>query len=95
MGYEVSVFEAFHTPGGVLVYGIPEFRLPKDIVGGEVDKLKKLGVNIMTDMVIGKVLSIDDLIDEMHFEAVFIGTGSRTSQVYEYSRRGTRRSLFR
>lgn len=76
LGYEVSVFEAFHTPGGVLVYGIPEFRLPKDIVGGEVDKLKKLGVNIMTDMVIGKVLSIDDLIDEMHFEAVFIGTGA-------------------
>ncbi len=76
LGYEVSVFEAFHTPGGVLVYGIPEFRLPKDIVGGEVDKLKKLGVSIMTDMVIGKVLSIDDLIDEMHFEAVFIGTGA-------------------
>ena len=60
-GYQVTVFEAFHTPGGVLVYGIPEFRLPKDIVKAEIQKLKELGVTIMTDMVIGKVLSVDDL----------------------------------
>lgn len=76
MGYEVTVFEAFHTAGGVLVYGIPEFRLPKAIVGGEVEKLKALGVNVMTNMVMGKVLSIDELMDDMGFEAVFIGTGA-------------------
>ncbi|MCC8074874.1 MAG: NADPH-dependent glutamate synthase [Clostridiales bacterium] len=75
-GYQVTVFEAFHTAGGVLVYGIPEFRLPKAIVAGEVDKLKALGVEIMTDMVMGKVLSIDELMDDMGYEAVFIGTGA-------------------
>ena len=62
--------------GGVLVYGIPEFRLPKAIVQGEVDKLKALGVEVMTNMVIGKVLSIDELMEDMGFEAVFIGTGA-------------------
>ena len=76
LGYEVSVFEAFHTAGGVLVYGIPEFRLPKDIVAAEVDKLKELGVKIHTDMVIGKVLSIDELLNEEGFDAVFVGTGA-------------------
>ncbi len=76
MGYKVTVFEAFHTPGGVLVYGIPEFRLPKDIVAKEVDKLRDLGVEIMTDMVIGKVLSVDELLTEEGFDAVFIGTGA-------------------
>ena len=76
MGYQVTIFEAFHTAGGVLVYGIPEFRLPKAIVGGEVDKLRALGVEVMTDMVMGKVLSIDELMDDMGFEAVFIGTGA-------------------
>ena len=74
-GYRVTVFEAFHTPGGVLVYGIPEFRLPKKIVAHEIENLKKLGVEIMTDMVIGKVLSIDEIID-MGYEAVFIGSGA-------------------
>ena len=74
-GYSVTIFEAFHTPGGVLVYGIPEFRLPKEIVKKEIDSLKALGVKIMTDMVIGKVLSIDELI-EMGYEAVFIGSGA-------------------
>lgn len=74
-GYEVTIFEAFHEAGGVLVYGIPEFRLPKDIVKKEIEKLKKLGVNIMTNMVIGKVLSIDELY-EMGFESVFIGSGA-------------------
>lgn len=76
MGYEVTVFEAFHTPGGVLVYGIPEFRLPKDIVAAEVGKLRDLGVNIMTNMVIGKVLSVDELLNEEGYDAVFIGTGA-------------------
>lgn len=74
-GYRVTVFEALHLAGGVLVYGIPEFRLPKEIVRREIDGLKKLGVEIMTNMVIGKVLSIDDLFDD-GFEAVFIGSGA-------------------
>lgn len=78
-GYEVTVFEAFHTAGGVLVYGIPEFRLPKTIVAAEVENLKALGVEIMTDMVIGKVLSVDEII-EMGFEAVFIGSGAGLPQ---------------
>lgn len=76
MGYKVTVFEAFHTPGGVLVYGIPEFRLPKDIVAAEVQKLKDLGVEIMTNMVVGKVLSVDELLNDEGFDAVFIGTGA-------------------
>ncbi len=75
-GYEVTVFEAFHLPGGVLVYGIPEFRLPKSIVQKEIDTLKELGVKIETNMVIGKVLSIDELIEEYDYKAVFIGTGA-------------------
>ena len=75
LGYQVTIFEAFHTAGGVLVYGIPEFRLPKAIVKSEVDKLQALGVEIMTDMVIGKVLSIDELF-EMGYQAVFIGSGA-------------------
>ena len=74
-GYAVSLFEALHTAGGVLVYGIPEFRLPKAIVANEVEKLKAQGVEVMTDMVIGKVLSIDDLF-EMGFKAVFVGSGA-------------------
>lgn len=75
LGYKVTVFEAFHTAGGVLMYGIPEFRLPKAIVQKEVDALKSLGVEIMTNMVIGKVLSIDELM-EMDYEAVFVGSGA-------------------
>ena len=74
-GYEVTVFEALHTAGGVLVYGIPEFRLPKAIVQREIDGLKAIGVKIETNMVIGKVLSVDELFD-MGFEAVFIGSGA-------------------
>ena len=76
LGYAVTMFEAFHKAGGVLVYGIPEFRLPKAIVQKEIDKLTALGVKIMTNMVIGKVLSIDEIIDDMGFDAVFIGTGA-------------------
>ena len=75
LGYSVTVFEAFHTEGGVLVYGIPEFRLPKSIVKGEVDKLTKLGVEFMPNTIIGKTLDIDDLFD-MGYEAVFVGSGA-------------------
>ena len=74
-GYQVTVFEALHTAGGVLVYGIPEFRLPKKIVAKEVDTLKKLGVNIETNVVIGKTLTVDELF-LMGYEAVFIGSGA-------------------
>lgn len=74
-GYDVTVYEALHTAGGVLVYGIPEFRLPKKIVAKEVESLKKLGVKIETNVVIGKTLTIDELF-EMGFEAVFIGSGA-------------------
>ncbi len=76
LGYDVTVFEALHVAGGVLMYGIPEFRLPKDIVQAEVQGLKNLGVKFMTDMVIGRVLSIDDLMEEYKFEACFVGTGA-------------------
>ena len=75
MGYSVTVFEAFHLPGGVLTYGIPEFRLPKAIVKREVDNLKKMGVDIELNMVIGKVLTIPELFD-MGYESVFIGSGA-------------------
>ena len=75
-GYEVTVFEALHVAGGVLVYGIPEFRLPKAIVAKEVETLKELGVKIETNMVIGKILSIDELVEEYGFKAVFIGSGA-------------------
>ena len=74
-GYEVTIFEAFHTAGGVLVYGIPEFRLPKAIVQNEVDKLTALGVDLETDMVIGKTFDIDEMFEE-GYEAVFIGSGA-------------------
>ena len=74
-GYEVTVFEALHTAGGVLVYGIPEFRLPKRIVAKEVETLKQLGVKVETNVVIGKTLTIDELL-EQGFEAVFVGSGA-------------------
>lgn len=75
-GYEVTIFEALHTPGGVLVYGIPEFRLPKEIVKKEIDGLKALGVDIQTNVVIGKTITVDELVKEYGFEAVFIGSGA-------------------
>ncbi len=74
-GYDVTIFEALHTAGGVLVYGIPEFRLPKDIVKYEIDNLKAMGVKIQTNMVIGKILTIDELFDD-GFDAVYIGSGA-------------------
>jgi len=75
LGYKVTIFEAFHKPGGVLVYGIPEFRLPKALVSKEIENVKALGVEIMTNMVIGKILSIDELFED-GYEAVFIGSGA-------------------
>lgn len=75
-GYDVTVFEALHLAGGVLSYGIPEFRLPKSIVTKEIESLKALGVKVETDMVIGKVLSINELISEYGFKAVFVGSGA-------------------
>ena len=76
LGYEVTVFEALHTAGGVLVYGIPEFRLPKDIVKKEIETLKALGVKIETNVIIGKTISVDELLDEYGFESVYIGSGA-------------------
>jgi len=76
MGYEVTVFEAFHVAGGVLMYGIPQFRLPKEIVQKEIESLKELGVDIKTNMVAGRVFSIDELMNEQGYKAVFIGSGA-------------------
>ena len=75
-GYDVTIFEALHTPGGVLVYGIPEFRLPKSVVKKEIDGLRALGVKINTNIVVGKTLSVDELMHEYGFEAIFIGSGA-------------------
>ena len=77
LGYEVTIFEALHEPGGVLTYGIPEFRLPKlEVVRHEVENVKKLGVEIETNVIIGKSVTIDQLMEEEGFEAVFIGSGA-------------------
>jgi glutamate synthase (NADPH/NADH) small chain len=75
-GYDVTVFEALHTPGGVLVYGIPEFRLPKKLVRREIQSLEDMGVHIMTNMVIGRCMSLDELMEEEGFSAVFVGSGA-------------------
>ena len=83
-GYEVTVFEALHKEGGVLVYGIPEFRLPKSIVASEVEYIQSLGVKFVTDVIIGKTLSIDDLFDD-GFKAVFIGSGAGAPQFMNIS----------
>jgi glutamate synthase (NADPH/NADH) small chain len=74
MGYDVTIFEALHAPGGVLMYGIPEFRLPKEIVNSEVDYIKKLGVEVNYDVVVGKTITIEEL--QKEFDAIFIGTGA-------------------
>ena len=77
MGYDVTIFEALHEPGGVLVYGIPEFRLPKqDVVAKEIENVKALGVKIETNVVVGKSVTIDELLEEEGFSAVFIGSGA-------------------
>lgn len=75
-GYKVTVYEAFHTAGGVLMYGIPEFRLPKDIVQKEISNLKKMGVDIETNVVIGRTLTVDELFNDMGYDAVYIGSGA-------------------
>ena len=75
-GYQVTVYEAFHTAGGVLMYGIPEFRLPKYIVKKEIENLKKMGVNIQTNVIIGRTLTVDELFNEMGYDAVYIGSGA-------------------
>ncbi len=75
-GYAVTVFEALHTPGGVLVYGIPEFRLPKKLVRAEIAKLEKMGVEIRTDTVVGRTVTLDELLEEEGFAAAFIGSGA-------------------
>ena len=75
-GYRVTIFEALHLSGGVLVYGIPEFRLPKEIVRREIDALRQLGVEIRTNMVVGKTITIDELMEEQGYQAVFIGSGA-------------------
>jgi len=75
LGYEVTVFEAFHTAGGVLVYGIPEFRLPKEIVRGEVEKLQQMGMELRLDMVVGKTVDVEELL-AAGYEAVFLGSGA-------------------
>ncbi len=75
-GYDVTVYEAFHVAGGVLMYGIPEFRLPKSIVQSEIENLKKLGVKIETNVIIGKTIMVDELFDDMGYDAVFLGTGA-------------------
>src|SRR5690606_23544213 len=80
LGYPVTVYEALHAPGGVLRYGIPEFRLPKNILDWEIGQLKKIGVEIITNVIIGKTLSIDQLFDEYGFSAVFIGSGAGLPQ---------------
>ncbi len=77
LGYEVVIFEALHEPGGVLVYGIPEFRLPKEtVVKYEINNIRKLGVKIETNVIVGKTITIDELIDEEKFDAIFIGSGA-------------------
>ena len=76
MGYQVTIFEALHLPGGVLIYGIPEFRLPKEIVQVEADRLKAMGVEIRTNVVIGRTLTVDDLFNSEGFSAVFLATGA-------------------
>ena len=79
MGYDVTIFEAFHKSGGVLVYGIPQFRLPKEIVAAEIENLKALGVKIENNVIVGKSITIDELFEE-GYEAVFIGSGAGLPQ---------------
>ena len=78
LGHEVTVFEALHEPGGVLVYGIPEFRLPKAIVAHEIDNLKQLGVKILTDVIVGRTVTVSELMNDDGFDVLFIGTGAGT-----------------
>ncbi len=76
LGYEVTVFEALHAPGGVLIYGIPEFRLPKRVVAAEIETLRDMGVEIRTNVVVGKTVTVDELLGDLGYDAVFLGTGA-------------------
>lgn len=78
LGYNVTIFEALHAAGGVLRYGIPEFRLPKSILDSEIENVKRLGVELVTNFVIGRTATVDELMDELGFDAVFLGTGAGT-----------------
>ena len=82
MGYDVTVFEALHKPGGVLIYGIPEFRLPKEVVRREIQNVEELGVRIETDVVVGRTVTFGELLEE--YDAVFIGTGAGTPRIYPW-----------
>lgn len=94
MGYDVTIFEALHEPGGVLTYGIPEFRLPKQaVVQPEIDNVRKLGVKIETNVIIGKTVTIDELMDEEGFSAVFIGSGAGLPQVHGHPGRERQRRI--
>lgn len=83
LGYKVTIFEALHATGGVLRYGIPEFRLPKRILDIEVERVRELGAEIITNFVVGRTATLDELIDEMGYEAVFLGTGAGTPNFME------------
>ncbi|HPH04141.1 MAG TPA: NAD(P)-binding protein, partial [Spirochaetota bacterium] len=76
LGYDVTIFEALHAPGGVLMYGIPEFRLPKALVQREIDSIRKLGVEIICNVIVGRSITIDELFEEEGFAAVFVGSGA-------------------
>ena len=91
-GHEVPMFEALHSPGGVLLYGIPEFRLPKDIVAQECNFLERLGVKIEVNAVIGRSETVDELLEE-GFDAVFLGVGRRAARLPEHPRRKPHRRL--
>lgn len=93
-GYDVTVFESLHKTGGVLVYGIPQFRLPKEIVAAEVAGLEAKGVKFVTDAIVGRAVTVDELMKEEGFESVFIGTGRRSACVHEYSWRKSSGRVF-
>ena len=94
-GHDVTVFEAFHKPGGVMVYGIPEFRLPKAIVQKELETLKKMGVKIVTNFIVGRTRTIEQLMKEDGFDAVYIGVGAGLAQLHGHRGRIARRRLQR
>jgi len=93
-GHGVTIFEALHVGGGVLMYGIPEFRLPKEIVQNEVNFVKSLGADLVLDAVVGKCDTIDELLKQ-RYDAVFLGTGARFANVLKYPRRECQWYLFR